>query len=165
MIVFDPIMGARLKHRGEEVKAVREKHQRPKVRDEGNKWKLDYRDYSSGVPKRRSKVWPKSKVRSQREAQRLADIFIEEVNNRNNAQNTALAAPDVPTVGGTEAGNAETPTLSQLKDKCVQLSWPLLKKSTQANYEFFFSSYLIPQFGDRKVDDLSTMELQAFGLH
>jgi len=162
VIVFDPIMGARLKHRGEEVKAVREKHQRPKVRDEGNKWKLDYRDYSSGVPKRRSKVWPKSKVRSQREAQRLADIFIEEVNDKNNAQHTALTAPDMPAVNGTEAGNAETPTLSRLKDKCVQLSWPLLKKSTQANYEFFFSSYLIPQFGDRKIDELSTMELQAY---
>ncbi|WP_109488933.1 hypothetical protein [Occallatibacter savannae] len=82
MIVFDPIMGARLKHRGEEVKAVREKHQRPKVRDVGNKWKLDYRDYSSGRPQRRSKVWSKNKVRSQREAQRMADTYMDEVNEK-----------------------------------------------------------------------------------
>ncbi|HWT67443.1 MAG TPA: tyrosine-type recombinase/integrase [Terracidiphilus sp.] len=165
MIVFDPIMGARLKHRGEEVKAVREKHQRPKVRDEGNKWKLDYRDYSSGVPQRRSKVWSKSKVRSQREAQRLADIFMEEVNERNNAPHLASEDPtDAPTeTKPTEgAGDGRPLTLSQLKEKCMELSWPLLKKSTQANYEFFFSSYLIPRFGDRKIDELSTMEFQAY---
>jgi len=44
----------------------------------------------------------------------------------------------------------------------MELNWPLLKKSTQANYEFFFSSYLIPKFGDRKIVELNTMEFQAF---
>ena len=65
---------------------MRERYQRPKVRDVGNKWRLSYRDYSSGVARHRSKVWAKSKVRSQREAQRLADKFMEEVNERNNQQ-------------------------------------------------------------------------------
>ncbi|WP_109488934.1 tyrosine-type recombinase/integrase [Occallatibacter savannae] len=44
----------------------------------------------------------------------------------------------------------------------MELSWPLLKKSTQGNYEFFFSSYLLPRFGDCRIQDLSTMELQVF---
>lgn len=44
----------------------------------------------------------------------------------------------------------------------MELSWPLLKKSTRTNYGFFFLSYLIPQFGDRKIVDLSMMEFQAF---
>jgi integrase len=158
-------MRPRLKHRGEEVKAVREKHQRPKVRDVGNKWKLTYRDYSSGEPKRRSKVWAKSKVRSPREAQRLADKFMEEVNERNNA-------PDLQSFNQGEISQEENSkevvpankscTLSELKDKCMELSWPLLKKSTRVNYEFFFSSYLVPQFGNRQIDELTTMEFQAY---
>lgn len=165
MIVFDPIMRPRLKHRGEEVKAVREKHQRPKVRDVGNKWKLSYRDYSSGSPQRRSKVWAKSVVQSQRQAQRLADTFMEEVNQRNNSlpdgQPTPAATPPVNPVPVEKVQGTEI-TLSQLKDRCMELSWPLLKKSTLANYEFFFSSYLIPQFGDRQINGLSVMELQGF---
>lgn len=165
MIAFDPIMRSRLKHRGEEVKAVREKHQRPKVRDVGTKWKLSYRDYSSGKPKRKSKVWAKSVVRSQREAQRLADAFLEEVNARNNTQ---LVSSPEPILAQPEDPAREPPlqsadiTLSELKDKCMELSWLLLKNSTQANYEFFFSSYLVPKSGDRKIKDLCTMELQAF---
>ena len=55
MIVFDATMRPRLKHRGK-VKAVRDKHQRPKVRDAGKKWKVTYWDYSSGEAKHRSKV-------------------------------------------------------------------------------------------------------------
>lgn len=66
----------RLKHRGK-ANAVRDKHQRPKVRDVGSKWKVTYRDYSSGEAKHRSKVWSKSVARTQREAQRLADAFID----------------------------------------------------------------------------------------
>jgi integrase len=157
-------MRPRLKHRGEEVKAVRERYQRPKVRDVGSKWKLTYRDYSSGEPQRRSKVWAKSKVRSQREAQRLADVFMEEVNERNNQQSGPAGSTET-TGDGNETGIAEQDsriTFAQLKDKCMELSWPLLKKSTRNNYEFFFSSYLIPTFGDRKIDEVGTMEFQAF---
>ena len=117
---------------------MRAKHQRPKVRDVGNKWKLTYRDYSSGEAQHRSKVWAKSKVRSQREAQRLADTFMEEVNGRNNQQ---LGSADVPASSdGNTACIAEQEsrtTLAQLKDRCMELSWPPLKKTTRDNYEFF----------------------------
>ena len=162
MIVFDSIMGARLKHRGEEIKAVREKHQRPKVRENGNKWKLDYRDYSSGSPRRRSRVWAKSKVRSQREAQRLADTFMEEVNEKNNSIGSGTPQLSGDIILSNESDGVSDLTLSQLKEKCLELSWPLLKKSTQANYEFFFSSYLVPHFGECSIRKLSTMELQVF---
>ena len=164
MIAFDPIMGARLKHRGEEVKAVRERYQRPAVRDEGTRWKLNYRDYASGVPQRRSRVWPKSKVRSQREAQRLADLFMEEVNEKNNTpQQVSSLSEDGSTITHSTNGTEEKSLiLSQLKERCMELSWPLLKKSTRDNYEYYFSTHLIPQFGNCKIAELSTMEFQAF---
>jgi integrase len=158
-------MRPRLKHRGEAPKAMRKRHQRPKVRDDGTKWKLTYRDYSSGKSQRRSKVWAKSFAKSQREAQRLADTFMEEVNHKNNFQGLGgLEASDDQSSGSRPEVLLERTdiTLSQLKDRCMELSWPLLKKSTRANYEFFFSSYLVPQFGDRKVGELGTMEFQAF---
>ena len=47
MIRFDATSRPRLKHH-RKVKVVRDKHQRPKVRDVGNKWKVTYWDYSSG---------------------------------------------------------------------------------------------------------------------
>ena len=111
MIVFDPTMRPRLKHRGK-VKAVRDKHQRPKVRDVGRKWKVTYWDYSSGEPKHRSKVWAKSLVHSQREAQRLADAFIDEVNAKNN--DPRLYSSDEQTLAG---------LVQKLKD----LTWPHLR--------------------------------------
>lgn len=161
MMAFDPIMRPRLRHRGEEFKAVREKHQRPKVRDERTKWKLTYRDYSSGQPRRKSKVWMKSKVQTQREAQRLADKFMEEVNEANNAVGTEFHGKS--SMGTTPAElNHETCTLSDLEKRGMELSWPLLKKSTRINYEFFFKSYLNRAFGDRRIADVTTMELQVF---
>jgi integrase len=90
---------------------------------------------------------------------------LEEVNEKNNGRLASDLAPDEPQQSGILPEVAEHGaglTLSKLKDRCMELSWPLLKKSTQANYEFFFASYLLPHFGDRKIDDLSTMELQAF---
>ena len=60
----------------------------------------DYWDYSSGEPKHRSKVWAKSVVRTQREAQRLADDFMKEVNSKNN--DPRLHSPDDNTVAGLE---------------------------------------------------------------
>src|SRR4051794_1999864 len=164
MIVFDPIMRPRLKHRGLEVKAMRNKYQRPTVRDVGSKWKLTYRDYSSGQARRRSKVWAKSKVRTQREAQRMADKFMDEVNDVNNARPCESRDNNTDSAQKMRAeaiSNAEC-TVADLKDKCTELSWPLLKKSTRMNYEFFFSSYLLPAFGDRKVTGITTMELQVF---
>lgn len=125
----------------------REKYQRPKVRDAGKKWKLTYWDYSTGEPKHRSKVWAKSIARTQREAQRLADAFIEEVNVANN--DPRLYSSDENTLAG-------------LQKKCSELTWPHLKKSTLMNYEYFFNKYLIPRLGEQHIDELNTVELQAY---
>jgi integrase len=133
-------------HRGK-VKAVRNKHQRPKVRDVGKKWKLTYWDYSSGEAKHRSKVWAKSVARTQREAQRLADDFIDGVNSKNN--DPRLYSSDEFTLAG-------------LVKKCKELTWPFLKKPSVLNYGYFFDLYLIPGLGQCRIDELSTMGLQAF---
>ena len=133
-------------HRGK-GKAVRDKHQRPKVRDVGSKWKMTYWDYSTGEPKHRSKVWTKNLAHTQREAQRLADAFIDEVNARNN--DPRLHSCDENTLAG-------------LVKKCEELTWPLLKKPTRTNYDYFFGKYLVPQFGRERLDELEMMDLQAF---
>jgi integrase len=146
MIRFDATTRPRLRHHGK-VKVVREKHQRPKVQDLEKKWKIVYWDYSSGEPVKRSKVWAKSGVRTQREAQRLADAFMEEVNVRNN--DPALYSSNENTV-------------ASLHDKCLELTWPHLKKPTRMNYGYFFKDYLLPTLGDRPLDELNTMELQVF---
>jgi hypothetical protein len=39
---------------------------------------------------------------------------------------------------------------------------PHLKNSSRLNYDYFFRKYLVPQLGKRRVDELETMELQAF---
>ena len=146
MIAFTPTTRPRLKHRGK-VKAVRDKHQRPKLRDVGSKWKVTYWDYSSGQPKHRSKVWAKSVASTQREAQRLADDFMKEVNSKNN--DLRLQSPNDNTVAG-------------LEKRCRELTWPLLKKPTRINYDYFFGKYLIPALGSTRMAELSTMDLQAF---
>lgn len=146
MIAFNPTMRPRLRHHGK-VKVVREKYQRPNVQDLEKKWKMVYWDYSSGEPVKRSKVWAKSGVRTQREAQRLADTFMEEVNVRNNDP---------------KLNSSDENTLAGLEKKCKELTWPHLKKSPQMNYGYFFSRYLLPQFGEERLDELNTMELQAF---
>ena len=72
---------------------------------------------------------------------------MEEVNARNN--DPRLYSPDENTVAG-------------LEKKCKELTWPHLKKPTRMNYEYFFRKYLTPQLGSRRLDELKTMELQAF---
>jgi hypothetical protein len=69
---------ARLKHHGRRI-VVREKYQRPEVKDLGTKWRMVYWDYSSKPRRKRSKVWGKQTAPSKREAQRLADQFMEKV--------------------------------------------------------------------------------------
>lgn len=83
MSALDGIQKTRLRHHGRR-NVVREKYQRPEVRDLGTKWKLVYWDYSSLPRRKRSKVWGKQTAPSKREAQRLADEFMEKVNARNN---------------------------------------------------------------------------------
>lgn len=148
MIAFDATMKPRLMYRGKEKPIrVREKHQRPKVRPVDSKWKITYWDYSSGKRKHRSKVWAKSAARTQREAQRLADEFMADVNAKNN---------DPRLFSGDER------TLTGLKKKCQELIWPHLKKPSRMNYEYFFDNYLVPQLGKELIDELDTMSLQSF---
>jgi integrase len=143
---FDATSYPRLKHRGK-AKTVRQKYQHPKVQDLGKKWKLVYWDYSSGEARKRSKVWAKSGVPSLRKVQHLADEFMLEVNSKNN--DPRLASPDDYTVAG-------------LYKKCLQLTWPHLKKPSIENYEYYFDDFLIPGLGNTQLDELNTVELQAF---
>jgi integrase len=117
------------------------------VRDLGSKWKLFYWDYTRTPRQRRTKSWAKSRVPSSREAQRLADQFMEPVNERNNQPH--LFASDEE-------------SLQTLYNKCRELTWPHLKNSTRKQYEENFKTYLLPQFGSSKVRKMSTMDLQAY---
>lgn len=58
---------ARLKHYGRRI-VVREKYQRPEVKDLGTKWKMYYWDYSAKPRRKRSKTWSKVDVTSKRDA-------------------------------------------------------------------------------------------------
>ena len=127
---------------------MRERYQRPQVKDLGTKWKLFYWDYSEGGRRRRrSKTWAKSALQSRREAQREADQFMEKVNARNNE-------PQLFT------GNDDT--VRAVYNKCRELTWPHLKNSTRKQYEEGFKRYLLPEFGNRKLSKLSRVELQAY---
>jgi integrase len=86
-------------------------------------------------------------VPSSREAQRLADQFMEPVNERNNQPH--LFASDEE-------------SLQALHDKCRELTWPHLKNSTRKQYEENFKTYLLPEFGNSKVRKMMTMDLQAY---
>jgi hypothetical protein len=126
---------------------VRERYQRPQVKDLGTKWKLFYWDYSDGDRRRRrTKTWAKSKVPSQREAQRLADQLMERVNARNNEPQLFKGNDD---------------TVQAVYNKCRELIWPHLKNSTRTQYEENFKRHLLPILGDSKLSKLSRVELQA----
>jgi integrase len=126
---------------------VREKYQRPEVKDLGRKWKLVYWDYSSKPRRKRSKVWGKQSAHSKRDAQRLADEFMEKVNARNNE----------PTLYASEGE-----TMASLIAKCREKTWPHLKNSTQQHYEFFMDKYLLPAWGTMKLRKMVVIELQDF---
>src|SRR5215471_2191537 len=70
---FLTLLGAshrsRSKHDGRRI-VVRERHQRPRVKDLGTKWKIFYWDYSSGKRCAHTKSWAKNKFPSWAEAQR-----------------------------------------------------------------------------------------------
>jgi hypothetical protein len=68
-------------------------------------------------------------------------------NSRNN--DPKLASPDDYTVAG-------------LYKKCSTLLWPLLKKPSRENYDYYFSSFLLPGLGRERLDELSIMRLQEF---
>jgi integrase len=137
---------ARLKHHGRRI-VVREKYQRPEVKDLGTKWKMVYWDYSSKPRRKRSKVWGKHTAPSKRDAQRLADQFMEKVNARNNEPSLYLTDDE---------------TLASLFAKCREKTWPHLKNSTRQHYEFFADKYLLPAWGTMKLRKMSVIELQDF---
>jgi hypothetical protein len=137
---------ARLKHHGTRI-VVRERYQRPEVKDLGTKWKLSYWDYSLRPRSRRSKVWAKSKVFSEKEAQRRADEFMAKVNARNNEPQLFPSLDE---------------TLASLIAKCREKTWPHLKKSTIKQYEMFMTTYLLPEFGKTKLRKMNTINLQDF---
>jgi integrase len=126
---------------------VQKRYQRAQVKDLGSKWKLYYWDYSRTPRQRRTKSWAKSLVPSHREAQRLADQFMEGVNDRNNQP--ALFA-------------SEAETLRDLYNRCRELVWVHRKNSTRKQYEENFRTYLLPEFGSKKLRKLTTMELQVY---
>jgi hypothetical protein len=117
------------------------------MQDLGSKWKLFYWDYTRTPRQRRTKSWAKSRVPSNREAQRLGDQFMERVNERNNQPH--LFASDEETV-------------RTVYIKCQKLTWPHLKNSTHKQYEENFKTYLLLEFGSRKVRKLTTMDIQKY---
>jgi integrase len=146
VISFGVTYSLRLKHHGRRI-VVHEKYQRPEVKDLGTKWRIGYWDYSSKPRRKRSKVWGKQTTPSKREAQRLADRFMEKVNARNNA-------PDLYP--------SQDETLASLIAKCREKTWPHLKNSTRQHYEFFINKYLLPTWGTIRLTKMSILELQDF---
>lgn len=126
---------------------MHERYQRAQVKDLGTKWKIFYWDYTVSPRRRRTKTWAKSVVPGYREAQRLADQFMEPVNQRNNEPH--LFASDEETV-------------LAVYNKCRELTWPFLKNSTRKQYEENFRSYLLPAFANVKLRKLSRVKLQVY---
>jgi hypothetical protein len=102
--------------------------------------------------RKRSKVWPRRVAQTRREAQRLADSFIEQVNERNN--DLRLLSFDENTLAG-------------LYKRCRELIGQHLKNSTLIAYEYHFNHQLIPALGTRTLREITTVELQIFfnGFH
>ncbi len=126
---------------------MRERHQRPRVQDCGARWRICYWDYRSTKRSGRTKCWAKSLVPTRTEAQRLADGFMETVNQRNNEPQLFP--------GGEE-------TLAGLVAICREKMWPLLKNSTRISYDYHLDTYILPKWGSRKLTKLRTIELQDF---
>jgi integrase len=126
---------------------VRERHQRPRVKDLGSKWKIFYWDYSSGKRCAHTKNWAKNKFPTWAEAQREADQFIEGINERNNQPQP------FPFGEG---------TLAALVEMCREKIWPLLKNSTRISYDFYLDTHILPKWGSVKLAKMRTIELQDF---
>jgi integrase len=126
---------------------VRERYQRPRVRDLGTKWKIFYWDYSSGKRRGRTRSWSKNSVASRAEVQRLADQFMEPINDRNNEPLAVSLKGD---------------TLGALVATCREKMWPLLKNSTRISYDFYLDTHILPKWGPMRVVKMRTLELQDF---
>src|SRR6266705_349897 len=137
---------SRSKHHGRRI-VVRERHQRPRVKDLGSKWKIFYWDYSSGKRCAHTKSWAKSRFPTWAEAQREADQFIEGINERNNQP---------------QPFHFGEGTLAALVEMCRERIWPLLKNSTRISYDFFLETHILPKWGSVKLTRMRTIELQDF---
>lgn len=126
---------------------MRERHQRPRVQDCGAKWRICYWDYRSRKRSDRTKSWAKSLVPTRTQAQRLADGFMETVNQRNNEPQLFP--------GGEE-------TVAGLVAICREKMWPLLKNSTRISYHYHLDTYILAKWGSMKLTKLRTIELQDF---
>jgi hypothetical protein len=133
---------SRSKRHGKEI-VMRERHQRPRLQDCGAKWRICYWDYRSGKRSGRTKSWSKSLVPTRTQAQRLADGFMETVNQRNNEPQLFP--------GGEE-------TLAGLVAICREKMWPLLKNSTRISYDYHLDTYILPKWGSMKLTKLRTIE-------
>ena len=126
---------------------MRERYQRPRIRDLGTKWKIFYWDYSSGKRRGRTRSWSKNSVASRAEGQRLADQFMEPINDRNNEPLAVSLKGD---------------TLGALVATCREKMWPLLKNSTRIIYDFYLDKHILPKWGTMRVVKIRTLELQDF---
>lgn len=126
---------------------MRERYQRPRVYSFGSKWKMTYWDYASGKARKRTRIWSKNIVRSQSEAQHRSDEYMLEVNARNNQP---------------QAGSGAEDTLNALYKRCRKLTWPYLKNSTIGQYEYMFTTHLLPKWGETKLKELRVVDLQEF---
>jgi integrase len=126
---------------------VRERYQRPRTRDLGKKWKIFYWDYSAGKRRGRTKSWSKNSASTRAEAQKLADQFMEEVNERNNQPLPLCVKGD---------------SLEVLVATCREKMWPLLKNSTRISYDFYLDTHILPRWGGIRVVKMRTLELQDF---
>ena len=95
----------------------------------------------------RPKVWSKNSVPSRIEAQRLADPFMEPINDRNHE---ALAV------------SLKADTLEALVVIYREKMWPLLKNSTRISYDFYLNKHILPKWGGVRVVEICTIELQDF---
>src|SRR5207245_1534148 len=126
---------------------VRERHQRPVVKEFGNKWRFDYWDNSCRPRKKRGKKWLKSLVPTKREAQRLADELMIAINQRNNEPHLKRTEPD---------------TFAELTQMWREKISPHLKNSTRQNYGYFLDTHLLPELGTKRLAVIRRIKLQDF---
>jgi integrase len=126
---------------------MRERYQDVKVKSFGDKWRIDYWDYTSTPRAKRGKKWSKKYVLSKREAQKLADEFMEQVNERNNSRQSRSTDGD---------------TFAQLVKLYREKVSRHLKNSTRMNYDFFMDKYLLPEFGTTRLSKIRRIKIQDF---
>ena len=126
---------------------MKQRYQNVSVKSFGDKWRIDYWDYTTTPRTKRGKKWSKKYVPTKREAQKLADEFMEGVNERNNSPQLCSNEGD---------------TFASLVKMYRGKIFPHLKNSSRMNYDFYLNTYLIPEFGDRKLNRIRRVAVQDF---